>query len=53
MYAMNNVLNNEGVLKKHIFSNSTNDLNIKTEDNKRMLFKVIDREIKDDNFCQK
>lgn len=53
MYAMNNVLNNEGILKKHIFSNSTNDLNIRTADNKTMLFKVIDREIKNDNFCQK
>ena len=53
LYVMNNVLNNQGILKKHVFSNSTKDLNIKIEDNRKMLLKVVDREIKNNNFCQR
>ena len=53
IYAMNKVLSNQGILKEHVFSNSAKDLKIKVEDNKTMLFKVVDRNIKNNKFCQR
>ena len=49
----NKVLSNQGILKEHVFSNSAKDLKIKVEDNKTMLFKVVDRNIKNNKFCQR